>query len=199
MLSPIVVVVDTVGSLSPPPLQASDPINSYLGPLEEFARSACHGYGSLDKLTDAIHRLPFPDTEVSLFRKTGRYNRRLGEEAARYFRELRGQAEAVDVVIPRVSIHASGITTNIGRQLFSTDQGKFGIGPSDLRPGDLICVFRGCEVPFIVRTTNNTTETGKWLWKKQVLHCTLVGEAYIHGIMDGEALDSGTKTEFHIR
>jgi hypothetical protein len=197
------IVVDAVGTLGPPPLQASDPIGTYLGSLEEFAHSACHGYGGLDKLTDAIHRLPFLDMETGLFRDTGRYNRRLGGEATRYFRELREHAEQVGIAVQRVSLHAAAISALVNRQAFSTEKGRLGIGPPETKPGDLICVFRGCEVPFIVRTSHNTVNTvkttGKWLWKKQVLHCTLIGESYVHGIMDGEGLDSGIKTDFHIR
>ncbi|KAK0624057.1 heterokaryon incompatibility protein-domain-containing protein [Immersiella caudata] len=194
-------VVDTIEALGPLPLQAPDPIGSYLASLEEFAHSACPGYGSLDRLTDAIHRLPFLDMEVALFRKTGRYNKRLGQDSAtRYFAGLRESTERLEIALPHVSVHAAAITAIVNHQTFSTVEGRLGIGPVDTKPGDLVCVFHGCEVPFVVRPTpdSTVTSTGKWLWKKQELHCTLVGESYVYGIMDGEGLNSGVKTDFHI-
>jgi len=42
--------------------------------------------------------------------------------------------------------------------------------------GDVICIFAGSTVPHIIRKLPNG-------------YYQLVGEAYIHGIMDGEAMD----------
>ena len=59
-----------------------------------------------------------------------------------------------------------------GRRFFTTLGGYMGIGPPGMRIDDLICVFLGGAVPWIVRQ-----EGGEYV---------LVGECYVHGIMDGE-------------
>jgi hypothetical protein len=63
-------------------------------------------------------------------------------------------------------------------RLFRTkERALIGKGPQSLRVGDEICVLPGVEVPFILRRVPNTER------KK------LVGQAYVHGIMHGEAVD----------
>lgn len=194
-------VVDIVGELGPPPFQEEDRVGAYLGVVEEFARLSCNGYGSEEKLRDAIYRVPFFDMEVALVGETRRYNRRMGaKEAQGYFRQMRGLAEPLDVAIRRISIHAAAIAGNVNRQAFATERGMLGLGPTGIKSGDLVCVFRGCDLPFVGRKVGGGTArmTGKWIWKKQVVDCVLVGEAYVHGIMDGEGWDDGVKTEFLI-
>jgi hypothetical protein len=48
-----------------------------------------------------------------------------------------------------------------------------GFGPNGLQPNDLVVVFLGVETLFVLRAS------GERQYK-------LVGEAYVHGIMDGE-------------
>ncbi|KAK2597272.1 hypothetical protein N8I77_013132 [Diaporthe amygdali] len=63
-----------------------------------------------------------------------------------------------------------------GRRLFRTTKGFFGISNQVLDKGDSIWILAGAETPFILRN-----ESGKeWI---------MVGEAYIHGLMYGEALE----------
>lgn len=52
----------------------------------------------------------------------------------------------------------------------------FGLGPTEVAKKDLICILYGCSVPVVLR------EVGDGKYK-------LIGEAYIHGLMDGEALE----------
>ena len=63
-----------------------------------------------------------------------------------------------------------------GRRFFTTLGGYMGIGPSGMRPGDSICVFLGGNVPWVVRQDGH--------------EYTLVGECYVHGIMDGEVMQT---------
>jgi hypothetical protein len=63
----------------------------------------------------------------------------------------------------------------IKRAFFVTEKGYIGLGPSNMEEGDLVYVLSGGQVPFILRPT--TLEGG----------FSLVGETYVHGIMDGEA------------
>ena len=59
-----------------------------------------------------------------------------------------------------------------GRKVFITDEGCFGLGPSDAIEGDSIAVFLGAEAPFVLRS--------------QGIHYELIGETYIQGLMLGE-------------
>lgn len=61
-----------------------------------------------------------------------------------------------------------------GRSFFITKKGFIRIGPRSTKSGDVLCGLFGSTVPFLLRTL---AETEKY---------RLIGEAYVHGIMDGE-------------
>jgi hypothetical protein len=56
----------------------------------------------------------------------------------------------------------------------------YGLAPPKTTNGDIVCVLFGCSVPVVLRKcqTNNSTDD----------KYTFVGECYVHGMMDGEAL-----------
>jgi Heterokaryon incompatibility protein (HET) len=61
------------------------------------------------------------------------------------------------------------------RRLIRTQQKFLGICSKHAQPGDRICILFGSQVPFVLRPAGA-------FWE-------VIGEAYIHGIMDGEALN----------
>ena len=63
-----------------------------------------------------------------------------------------------------------------GRRFFCTGRGRLGLGSLDVRVGDRVYVFEGAQVPFVFRVAG------------QGDGYVLIGEAYVHGIMDGECL-----------
>ncbi|MCJ1458322.1 hypothetical protein MMC28_008693 [Mycoblastus sanguinarius] len=63
-----------------------------------------------------------------------------------------------------------------GRRFCVTRDGYMGLVPARASKGDDVCVFLGGTVPFLTRKTDGGNGS-------------LVGECYIHGLMDGEALD----------
>lgn len=63
------------------------------------------------------------------------------------------------------------------KRLIATIRGYVGAVPTSTRSGDLVSVLPGARVPFILRARSD----GKF---------KLVGEAYVHGIMQGEAFDT---------
>ena len=78
----------------------------------------------------------------------------------------------------------------IDRRFFVTGSGRVGIGPRCMQPEDIVVVLRGGKWPFILRKKGD----GYWL----------LGAAYVHGIMDGEAVQShkalgGSEEVFHVR
>ncbi len=62
------------------------------------------------------------------------------------------------------------------RALFVTSKGYIGLAPWNAKSGDFIFVFNGGKTPFLLREIPG----GRY---------KLVGEAYVHGIMGGVALD----------
>ncbi|TXC02619.1 hypothetical protein FocTR4_00014850 [Fusarium oxysporum f. sp. cubense] len=63
------------------------------------------------------------------------------------------------------------------RNLFITEKGYIGTGPRSVKPGDSVCILFGGDTPYIVCPRSSTSDEGLFL-----------GNAYVHGIMDGEAI-----------
>jgi hypothetical protein len=70
------------------------------------------------------------------------------------------------------------LSISLERRPFRSAQGHVGMGPPDTQPGDKICIFFGSRFPHVIRPG----EAGRY---------RLVGEAYVHGIMDGEIMEEG--------
>jgi hypothetical protein len=60
------------------------------------------------------------------------------------------------------------------RSFFVTKRGYIGIGPDTMKHGDTVCTLFGSTVPFILRPVKGSEKF------------RLIGESYVHGIMDGE-------------
>jgi len=73
--------------------------------------------------------------------------------------------------------------------LFITKRGYLGIGPPTTSPGDQIWVFYNGNVPFVMRK-RNTEEVENGYHELR-----LVGDAYVHGIMDGQAISDEHVTQ----
>jgi hypothetical protein len=67
------------------------------------------------------------------------------------------------------------------RRFGITVKGTMGIFPPNTQVGDLICILFGCSVPVVLRPLGRVVQ--------------LVGECFVYGIMDGEALDRPHKEE----
>jgi len=67
-----------------------------------------------------------------------------------------------------------------GHRMFRTPNNYLGMGPISSQVGDEIWVLKGSRVPFILRRKG----TGQY---------QLIGEAYVHGIMHGEAVEGNFK------
>jgi hypothetical protein len=62
-----------------------------------------------------------------------------------------------------------------GRRPFITSRGYIGLGPGNLEAGDLVCILLGFEVPVVLRRLDGD-------------RFTIMNEAYVYGIMQGEFL-----------
>ena len=65
-----------------------------------------------------------------------------------------------------------------------TEKGYLALAPPLTKVGDRVCAILGVEVPFLFRGVEGGigAQDGDWC-------CELVGECYVHGLMDGEMLD----------
>lgn len=62
------------------------------------------------------------------------------------------------------------------RVAFATGAGYLGLGPDSTRPGDIIAILFGSNVPFVLRRDRDDT-------------FLIVGECYVYGMMDGQVMD----------
>jgi hypothetical protein len=65
----------------------------------------------------------------------------------------------------------------LGRSLAVTKKGYLGLVSKDVQKGDRVAVLMGSETPFILR-------------KRSFGGFAVIGETYIHGIMDGEVIEA---------
>jgi Heterokaryon incompatibility protein (HET) len=65
------------------------------------------------------------------------------------------------------------------KKVFRTANGYVGTANISLRDGDQVCILFGGNVPYILRPEND--------------HYLLIGEAYVHGVMDGEVIQEYEK------
>lgn len=73
------------------------------------------------------------------------------------------------------------------RRLIVTNQSRLAVGPLETRIGDTIAAFAGGDVLYVIRETGGTaTTTPTALAAESRPTWTLVGETYVHGLMDGE-------------
>jgi len=69
------------------------------------------------------------------------------------------------------------------RRLAVTRLGRFTLVPQFAQPGDLCCTFLGMVTPFVIRSAAMQSDG-----ESKCYH--LVGEAYVHGVMNGELVDA---------
>jgi hypothetical protein len=91
--------------------------------------------------------------------------------------------------LSRLGHEASHFELHYSRAMFQrpfrTKKGYFGMGAPGLCEGDSVCIVAGCRVPVVLRRRGGGDRYG------------LVGGAYVHGFMDGEAV--GGKDERDLR
>jgi hypothetical protein len=68
------------------------------------------------------------------------------------------------------------------RKPFIPSEGYVRLVPAHSRPGDIVCIIFGADVPFVLR------DVGEGEYQ-------LIGEAYVFGIMDGEFVKGDSREE----
>ncbi|TGO69532.1 hypothetical protein BELL_0770g00030 [Botrytis elliptica] len=95
-------------------------------------------------------------------------------------------------IVEKTRKFASGVAFR-GR-MFEMDNGYLGMGQEGMEVGDEVCLFYGGETPYIVRrlTECQSKATNQTSGHEYVL----VGDCYVDGWMDGEAMGIGEEKEF---
>ncbi|RMZ33817.1 hypothetical protein D0859_02068 [Hortaea werneckii] len=90
---------------------------------------------------------------------------------------------------------------------------SIGLAPEGTRKGDLICILYGCSVPVVLREMIGDKPAAKRQKcehpgcpshhdpsrPSRPVHYQFIGECYVHGIMDGKALDTRRKERIEER
>jgi hypothetical protein len=64
----------------------------------------------------------------------------------------------------------------VGRRFVTTNTGYLGLAVEAAEKGDIVAIILGCHFPVLLRAHED--------------HYRVIGECYIHGLMDGEAMNS---------
>jgi hypothetical protein len=101
-------------------------------------------------------------------------NKRFAFEARRF---LASQDEKTKYnAVLSNQLNSEIIGKSLGRRPFVTKKGHLVLSSEHVERGDAIALIRGAQVPFVLRRQSNR-------------RYQIVSEAYVDGIMEGEAMD----------
>jgi hypothetical protein len=143
-------------------------------PLDTFSRSS---------KAETYHAIDWQHFCLAIMEQTKSNLTKSGcaKEVEAFFEKWEGEHDELKRLVgehqksPHFSRHMQG--NALGRRLFGTAKGYLGIGENPLQTGDIVCVLFGAGVPMILRLIGGSYR--------------VVGECYLHGIMEGEALAEG--------
>ncbi|KAF2804652.1 uncharacterized protein BDZ99DRAFT_149700 [Mytilinidion resinicola] len=155
-----------------------------LGEITTLVSTNCAAYPTAEAREDAVWRTSILDQDIAMLGKADRWSRRATPLMHSGFKAFYGSglwpnAEQHHAVATFVG---AMVAANEDRRYFTTRGGYLGIGPVGIRSGDLVCIILDADVPFVLRkSAANGAGNAQF---------ELVGECYVHGIMDGEFLRS---------
>lgn len=86
------------------------------------------------------------------------------------------QPKGSDVIVWRTALTLCAS----GRRFCITNKGYMGMVPPLCKPTDVVCIILGALTPYIIRRSSDNETSYE-----------IVGECYMHGMMDGEMLEAG--------
>ena len=99
-----------------------------------------------------------------------------------------GASSLKPVDTERIQDYSNSVVSRcLKRTFITTTTGYFGLAPQRTKEGDLVCIVYGADVAFILRQPEPELGDGPG---------SFVGEAYIHGIMQGEYLEKAKGEDF---
>jgi hypothetical protein len=84
----------------------------------------------------------------------------------------------------------------VPNRLFVTMDGYIGLAARNIQAGDMIAVFNGCHMPYVVRSVGKLEHEGKLVAEHGL---QVIGPCYVHGIMNGEIITHRNEAQRLIR
>ncbi|KAL8838538.1 MAG: hypothetical protein Q9170_002118 [Blastenia crenularia] len=141
----------------------------------EVTRSTCRTWKELDDRESDNNQPGVRNMRYEAFWRTVIADRLLdgtgppGPEYGRYFQDWQAAIDSDGAT----NFRNAAVSHCAGRSFIRSRDGRLGLAPKSTRVGDIVCLFHGGDVPFILRPF----DSGRY---------GFVGEAYIHGVMQGE-------------
>ncbi|KFY80806.1 hypothetical protein V499_00368 [Pseudogymnoascus sp. VKM F-103] len=139
---------------------------------------------SVDSLqrNDPTGLFPRPDQVKIMLTELEKSDARLAEMISLHpdLANLSGKAHLMpeeSLVAKSLAAKPLGLAGLVGNRLFKTDRGHLGSSSNIIQPGDVIWIIKGVKVPYVLRPTESQSHH-------------LIGPAYVHGVMHGEAVRS---------
>ena len=175
-------------------LQITDYLPKYSQSIENLSRTSnlsnnsSHYFDSI-KPDSFIHEIYILDAYIqSLFCGRISTRERLTKEEINKFMSPNPPKDTTDPVCESFLTKACNALEAgmIGRSIAVTRNGYIGAIPQDAQTGDLICVLFGCSVPVVIR-------------KRAGEEYQFIGECYLHGFMDAEAIAMQAKGNLQVQ
>jgi hypothetical protein len=129
-------------------------------------------YATLVQLTAALH-LCLPSLQATTFRSTDMM--RVTQLSQRSSHKLWS---------PQRRPLARYLTMAFGRKLARTEKGYLALVPAETRIGGSVSLVRGGKAPLVLRPVGDSWE--------------VIGDCYVHGIMNGEAFNEARCRDIHL-
>ncbi len=152
-------------------------------------QTVTHGNLNLISLTfEAAGRAELPqefNVVLALWCRNNRSLKLYGRELIEWWRQWStyGNVDSLDVEHIIRTLPAGHLTllstlqvVTSCKRLLTTEGGYIGMAPNAARKGDKVCLLLGCRVPVLLRERDQ----GRY---------ELIGDVYVHGIMNGETLN----------
>ncbi|KAM7196347.1 Heterokaryon incompatibility protein (HET) domain containing protein [Rhypophila sp. PSN 637] len=139
---------------------------------DEFARAILHG---MTMMRDPVPRAILPVVHA--------YMDYLSEVLAKPENQIAGETKDLMLTYGPL-IEGSMASVGEARRFCRTEGGRLGQVRKEARVGDLVCIILGAEVPYVIRPLTTETDNDEVFYE-------LVGDCYVNGVMQGEALRDG--------
>jgi hypothetical protein len=155
----------------------STPTPLSTSPFIYYRRCATNGVKALSRLHAGLRWLDYAAQMVAMngAMSRGTFTPALMQQVA----ALQARTAEVPAMMAGLGEFWSHFKEQLERRAWRSDTGFVGLGPPAMLEGDVVVVFRGSPVANVVRRVG---DRGRWV---------LVGEAYVHGVMDGELVQGG--------
>ncbi|ERF73567.1 hypothetical protein EPUS_07501 [Endocarpon pusillum Z07020] len=99
-------------------------------------------------------------------------------------------------IVQQLQVYLQTVSMVLNRRcVFMTSKGYLGVGPGSVVQGSVVFVPVGAQTPFVLHPLSSAVESAPEDVARRALHI-LLGECYLHGWMDGEALQESNDCQY---